>query len=151
EIGKILDPTFDPHASIRRNASALMSDRFKKTFTQGNVFNSLLELKHFVTGLPTRLNRLLDLVTVPGLEMKVRIVDAKAIVDGFQKIANRITAGIILASLILGAALLMHVPTHFEIFGYPGLAMLCFLAAATGGVWLLFTIFFQDEKIKKKP
>jgi len=151
EIGKILDSGFDPHASIRRNASALMSDRFRKTFTQGNVYNSLLELKHFVTGLPARLNRFLELITTPGLEMKVRIVDAKVIVEGFQKIANRITAGIILASLILGAALLMQVPTHFQIFGYPGLAILCFVGAATGGVWLLFSIFFQDEKIKKRP
>ncbi len=151
EIGKILDPAFDPHASIRRNISAMMTRRIRKNFTQGNVFNSLLELKSFVTGLPSRLNRLLDVVTAPDLEMKIRVVDAKVIVEGFQKIANRITAGIILASLILGAALLMRVQTSFQIFGYPGLAILCFIAAAGGGVWLLFTILFQDEKIKKKP
>lgn len=151
EVGKILDPTFDPHASIRRNASALMTQRFRKTFSQGNVFNSLLELKNFVAGLPVRLNRLLDLFTDPDLEVKIRVVDAKVIVEGFQKIANRITAGIILASLILGAALLMQVQTNFRIFGYPGLAILCFLAAAGGGVWLLIGIFLQDQKIKKKP
>lgn len=151
EIGKILDPTFDPYASIRRNASALLVHRFRKTFTRANVFNSLLELKHFVAGLPSRLNRLLEAVTSPDLELKVRVVDAKVIVEGFQKIANRITAGIILASLILGASLLMQVQTSFRIFGYPGLAILCFLGAAGGGVWLLFSIFFQDEKIKKKP
>jgi ABC-type polysaccharide/polyol phosphate export permease len=101
--------------------------------------------------MPVRLNRLLDTVTSPDLEMKVRVVDAKVVVEGFQKIANRITAGIILASLILGAALLMRVQTSFQIFGYPGLAILCFLAATGGGLWLLFSIFFQDEKIKKKP
>jgi hypothetical protein len=44
----------------------------------------------------------------------------------------------------------MRIQTSFQIFGYPGLAILCFLIAAAGGVWLLFTIFFQDEKIKKK-
>ena len=44
----------------------------------------------------------------------------------------------------------MQVQTSFQIFGYPGLAILCFLAAAGGGVWLLFSIFFQDEKIKKE-
>jgi predicted unusual protein kinase regulating ubiquinone biosynthesis (AarF/ABC1/UbiB family) len=151
EIGKILDPTFDPHTSIRRNVSAMMTQRFRKNFTQGSIFNSVLELKNFVAGLPVRLNRLLDTVTSPDLEMKVRVVDAKVVVEGFQKIANRITAGIILASLILGAALLMRVQTSFQIFGYPGLAILCFLAATGGGLWLLFSIFFQDEKIKKKP
>jgi ubiquinone biosynthesis protein len=72
------------------------------------------------------------------------------LVEGFQKVANRITAGVILASLILGAALLMRIQTSFTIFGYPGLAILCFLGAAGGGMWLLFTIFFQDEKIKKR-
>ena len=71
----------------------MLTQRLRKNFTQGNVFNSLLELKNFVTGLPARLNRLLDAVTSPDLEMKVRVVDAKVIVEGFQKIANRITAG----------------------------------------------------------
>lgn len=151
EIGKILDPTFDPHASIRRNVTSLMSQRFNKQFTHGNAYSSLLEIKNFVTGLPSRLNRLLDTATSPDLEMKVRVVDVKTLVEGFQKIANRITAGIILASLILGAALLMQVQTSFRIFGYPGLAILCFLAAAAGGVWLLINIFLQDQKIKRKP
>ena len=37
----------------------------------------------------------------------------------------------------IGAALLMRVPTSFQIFGYPGLAIICFLAAAGGGLWLV--------------
>jgi hypothetical protein len=52
--------------------------------------------------------------------------------------------------LILGASLLARIQTTFTIFGYPGLAMLRFLGAGAGGVWLLFSIFFRDEKIKKK-
>ncbi len=44
----------------------------------------------------------------------------------------------------------MRIQTSYTIFGYPALAILCFLAAAGGGFWLLFSIFFQDEKIKKK-
>ena len=52
--------------------------------------------------------------------------------EGFQKVANRITVGLILAALIVGAALLMRVETTFRILGYPGLAILCFLAAAGG-------------------
>jgi predicted unusual protein kinase regulating ubiquinone biosynthesis (AarF/ABC1/UbiB family) len=148
-VGKILAPTFDPYAAIRRNATEIMARRMRMNFSQGNVLTTLLELKEFITGLPTRLNRMVDGILNSELEVKVRSMDAKTIVEGFQKVANRITAGIILAALILGAALLMRIQTHFQVFGYPGLAILCFLAAAAGGVWLLFTIFFQDEKIKK--
>lgn len=37
--------------------------------------------------------------------------------------ANRITLGLVLAALIVGAALLMRVETTFRLFGYPGFAM----------------------------
>jgi len=67
-----------------------------------------------------------------------------------KKVANRITTGIVLAALIMGASLLMRIQTSFQIFGYPGLAMFCFLAAAAGGFWLVFSIFVQDRKGQKK-
>jgi ubiquinone biosynthesis protein len=77
-------------------------------------------------------------------------VDAKVVMEGMQKIANRITTGLILAALIIGASLLMRVETSFRLFGYPGLAILCFLFAAAGGFWLVVNIFIQDYKDKKK-
>lgn len=153
EVGKILDPEFDPNASIRRNVSELMSKRMMKDASSGNFFTSLLELKHFVTGLPVRLNQIMDAITNHELEIKVKAVDAKMIMEGFQKIANRITTGIVLAALIMGASNLMQVQTSFKMFGYPGLAILCFLAATAGGFWLVFSVFMQDRKDnhKRKP
>jgi ubiquinone biosynthesis protein len=56
--------------------------------------------------------------------------------------------GLVLASLIIGAALLMRVETSFRIFGYPGLAIICFLAATAGGVMLVVNIIFYDESQK---
>jgi hypothetical protein len=38
------------------------------------------------------------------------------------------------------------VPTRFTIAGYPALAMLLFLAAATGGLWLAWTIIGGDVR-----
>jgi predicted unusual protein kinase regulating ubiquinone biosynthesis (AarF/ABC1/UbiB family) len=150
EIGKIIDPKFDPYAAVRRNVTSLMTQRLRKHASQGTIVNSLLDFKNLFTHLPGRLNRILDSVAASELEVKVKTPDAQMLVEGFQKVANRITAGVILAALIMGAALLMRIQTSFTIFGYPGLAILCFLGAAAGGMWLLFTIFFQDEKIKKR-
>ena len=150
EIGKILDPKFDPNASIRRNVAELMVQHIDKNATQGGFFSSLLEMKDFISGLPIRLNRIMDAVTNQELEVKVKYVDAKIVVEGIQKIANRITAGIILASLIMGASQLMQVQTSFRIFGYPGLGILCFLAAAAGGFWLVMSILLQTHIGMKK-
>jgi len=57
---------------------------------------------------------------------------------------------LIVAALIIGASLLMHVPTQFRLFGYPGLAMLFFLGAAGIGVWLVLSISIQDQRSKRK-
>ena len=150
EVGKILDPAFDPNASIRRNVSELMTRRMKKQATQGSALSALLEMKDFVGGLPSRVNRVMDTFSNGELEVKVRAVDAKVVMEGFQKIANRITAGIVLASLIMGASTLMQIQTSFHLFGYPGLAILCFLTAAAGGFWLVISIFVHDHQGRKK-
>jgi ubiquinone biosynthesis protein len=37
-----------------------------------------------------------------------------------------------------------------DLFGYPGLAIRCFLGAAAGGVYLLFSIFIQDNRSERR-
>lgn len=151
EIGKYLDPSFDPNAAIRRHVSEILHQRLRKDLTPGNIFASILELKDFVGQLPSRVNKVFDAVGKGQLELKLRKDDTLSILDGFQKVANRIAAGLLLAALIVGAALLMQVRTKFELFGYPGLAILCFIFAALGALWLLFDIFFRDSKRPPKP
>jgi predicted unusual protein kinase regulating ubiquinone biosynthesis (AarF/ABC1/UbiB family) len=150
EIGRILDPTFDTNASIRRNVAVLMTRQMRKELTQGSIYSTLLEMKDFTVGLPSRLNRIMDTVANSELEVKVKATDAKMMLDGMHKIANRVTMGIVLAGLIVGASLLAQVTTPFQLLGYPGLAMLCFIAAAAGGFWLVIRILVSDYRSRKK-
>jgi len=151
EVGRILDPTFNPTDCIRRNVTRLLAQRMRKDFTRGSFFSSALEMRSFLASLPSRLNQILDAVGNAELEVKVRSVDAKMVVEGMHKIANRITAGLVLAALIVGASLLMRVPSRFQLFGYPGLGILCFVAAAGGGFWLVVSILVNDYRSRKRP
>ena len=151
QVVETLDERFDPNASIRRHASEMMRQRMLKSLTPANVFMSALEVKDFVEKLPARVNKLLDAAANNELELKVDAIDESLLMEGFQKIANRITLGLVLAALIVGAALMMRVETPFKIFGYPGLAIIFFLVAAGGGTMLVFNILFNDEKSKDKP
>jgi ubiquinone biosynthesis protein len=113
--------------------------------TPSAAFSSLLEAKNFAERLPGRINRILDAVANQEMKVRVELIDEGAVLDGLQKVANRITLGVILAPMIIGAAMLMRVDTSFRIFGYPGLAMLFFLAAACGGAWMAFVILKNDH------
>ena len=150
EVGRTLDPEFDPNAAVRRHVTDLMSRRMKKDATQGSLLSTILEMREFLGGLPLRINKIMDAIADREFELKVKALDADTMLAGLQKIANRITSGLILAALIIGAALLMRVDTDFRILGYPGLAMLCFLGAACGGCFLLVNIFVQDQRDRRR-
>ena len=145
QVGRTIEPSFDPNASIRRNAAQIMQQRLMKSLSPGNLFSGVLELKDLVQRLPARLNKIIDAIANNEMKISVDAIDEKTLVVGFQKVANRITVGLIIAALIVGAAMLMRVETSFRIWGYPGLAILLFLAAAGAGVVLLINILFYDK------
>ena len=95
--------------------------------------------------MPARLNRFFDALANNEFKVSVDAIDEKTLIVGFQKIANRITVGLIIAALIVGAALLTRVDTNFRIWGYPGLAIIFFLYAAGAGIVLLLNILFYDK------
>jgi len=145
QVGRALEPQFDPNASIRRNAARILQQRLLKSLSPGNLFSGILELKDLVQRLPARLNKFIDALANNELKVSVDAIDEHKLMVGFQKVANRITVGLIVAALIVGAALLMRVETTFRIWGYPGLAIIFFIAAATCGVVLLINILFYDK------
>jgi predicted unusual protein kinase regulating ubiquinone biosynthesis (AarF/ABC1/UbiB family) len=149
EIGRVLDPQFDPNAAVRRHAGELLSMRMKREATEGSFLTAAMEFKNFAAGLPRRMNRIMDAVADKDLEIKVRAPDAAGMIEGMQKIANRVTTGLVLAALIVGAALLMRVDTDFRLLGYPGLAIVCFIGAVLGGVFLLVNIYLQDRSYRR--
>lgn len=150
EVGHILDPDFDPNASIRRHVGDIMSRRLWREASPGTVLDSVLEAKEFLQELPARVNKIMDTLAEGRFEVVVDAVDEHALMVMFQKVANRVTTGLVLAALILGAALLMRVETEATILGYPALAMILFLAAALSGFGLLVSIAFTDEPRKKR-
>jgi predicted unusual protein kinase regulating ubiquinone biosynthesis (AarF/ABC1/UbiB family) len=144
-IGRTLDPGFDPNAAVRRRAGELTQKRVRQSVSGASLMGTLLETKDFMERLPGRANKILESIANNELSLKVDAIDEKLLLQGFEKVANRITVGLILAALIVGAAMLMRVETSWKLLGYPGLAILFFLAAAGGGLWLTFQILLADH------
>jgi predicted unusual protein kinase regulating ubiquinone biosynthesis (AarF/ABC1/UbiB family) len=145
-----LDPTFDPNAVIRERANEILEQNIVKSMAPSNLLSGVVDIKEFAEKFPTRVNRILDQIGNNELRLKVDTIDEKVVLEGLQKIANRITLGLVVAALIVGAAMLMRVETSWRIFGYPGLAMILFMLAAAAGMVLAFSIVFYDEKRRKK-
>jgi ubiquinone biosynthesis protein len=150
EVARTLDPAMDVNATIAEDAGELMTRRFAKSASSGGVLATMMEAKDFAERLPSRVNRVLDSLAASELKLKVEMIDEGSVLDGLQKVANRITLGLIIAALIVGAAMMMQIETTFRILGYPGIAMLLFLIAATAGLWLAFSIVAADREARAK-
>lgn len=122
-----------------------------RSASTGGILTTVLEAKQFAERLPGRVNHVLDSLAANDLRLKVEMIDEGAVIDGLQKVANRIALGLVLAALIVAAALIMQVPTTFRLLGYPGLAMILFVMAATGGMLLALPILAHDRVRRRTP
>lgn len=144
-VAHTLAPEFEPNKSIKRNAMSLMNKIMLKELAPQNFFSTILESKELIEKMPHRLNTIMGNLANNELEVKLDAIDEKSLMQGFQKVANRITIGLIVAALLVGSALMMSVQTKFTIFGYPGFAMISFMLAIVGALTLVIGIFFKDE------
>jgi len=145
QVGYMLDPNFNPNEAIRESAAEIMQRRMAASLSPGHVFQNILEMKDFLERMPGRVNRILDSIANNDLEIRVHAIDENKLLSGFQKIANRITMGLLMAALIVGAAMLIRVPTSFKLLGYPGIAIIFFSIAAVGALALMLQILRDDR------
>ena len=72
-------PTFDPNASIRRNAAEIMRERMRKALSPGNLFAGVLEMSRIsCEKLPGAAQPLIDNVAENRLRIEVDAIDESA-------------------------------------------------------------------------
>lgn len=145
QVGILLAPNFQPNRYIREEAARIAQDQMNSAWSPSALFSKLMSLRDTLERVPRAVDRVLETVEeTGGVRLDVQAFDEERLLAGLQKIANRITAGLVLAALILGAALLMQVPSDLQLFGYPAFAIVLFLGAAIGGCVLVWNIFRSD-------
>ncbi|WP_313111843.1 ABC1 kinase family protein [Aequorivita sediminis] len=150
QIVAYLAPKYDVQQTVKDYVKLLMQQRMKENLKPENLMEVFLEMKELTENLPYRLNKFSELLADNRLKIKVDAIDEERFTGAFQKVANRITAGLIIAALIIGAAMLVRVPSSWTIAGYPGFAFILFVIAAIIGLYLLYEILLKDESKKEK-
>jgi len=148
QIIAFLAPKYKLQETIKNYVEHLMKHHMLNELKTGNILRNLLESKELLENLPYRLNKITEALAQNKFEVKMKVFDERRFIIAFQKVANRITIGLIVASLILGAALIMRIPTEWTLWGYPGFAVFLFIFAAMIVFYLIYQILFKDEEQK---
>jgi len=145
KVVTIIDPAFNPQEAMRRHAAEIFRRHGRSRWSAGQLYRTMLDGVDFIERFPERMNKLADLAAHNKLKITVDAIDENRLIAGLQKIANRITTGLILASMILGASVMMRLEVPPLLFGYPLIALVFFVGAAAAAIVLLWRITFRDE------
>ena len=106
------------------------------------MIGALLDAKDFAEQLPGRAGRLMDSLASGEFRVQVHAFDEAQMLRGIQKVANRVTMGLVIAALVLGASIMSR--------SYPGVALGCFIGAGLCAVALILSILVADRGVNAR-
>ena len=145
-----LDPELDVKRVVEQHLEQVMRQRLKKSFSPANLASEAMELQSLVRGAPRRMSDILTLLAENRVQVKVTGLEESRLMENMQKIANRISTGIIIAALILASAMLMRHDGGARLFGYPAIALVFFLVAALLGLGIVASALLRDRRAKPR-
>ena len=144
-ICRQLDPEMDPVATMREMAVSLLGEQISRDLNAPRLLAVGLELRSLLSEVPANLRRVLGRASSNELRLGVQIDKTEEMQAAIQKVASRITLGLITAALIVGSALLLNVEAGMQLWGYPVFAMVGFILAAGLGLYLVGKIILVDK------
>jgi ubiquinone biosynthesis protein len=129
---------------IESHAVAAMRHRMAEKARPAKVMRSALDAAAFAEQLPNRLNKGLESLAKGRVNLRLEGLDEGSVIRGAQKLANRVTAGVMIAAFVISAALFSSAPHASTLWGYPILTIVFLGLAALTAVWVAVGMLRRD-------
>jgi ubiquinone biosynthesis protein len=140
-VTRSLDPAFEPSVAIRDNMAEIVAERMRSRLKPSVMFRALSEGADLLGTLPRRIDSITRRLADNELSTKLEIPQLNVLVEGLQKVANRVFTGLVLAALIVASAMLLP---ERRVLGTAG-----FIIAAALGLYMVGAILWNDRHVTK--
>ena len=147
-VSNALDPDLDPRQIIKSHLESVLRSRMVKALSPANLATEFMEVQELLRESPKRVSEFLQTLAANKLRVHITGLEESRLMENLQKIANRISTGVIVAALIIGGAMMTRVPSSFMLMGYPAVAFVLFLIGAGLGITLVAQSMLSDRKAK---
>ncbi|AHY57325.1 AarF/UbiB family protein [Stenotrophomonas rhizophila] len=149
-VCRLLSPDLDTRRIVEKQLQHVMRARLKKSLSAANLASEAMEIQQLLREGPRKMSDILALLAENRLQMKVTGLEESRLMENLQKIANRVSAGIVTAALILAAAMMMKVDTGWHLFGYPAIAFTLMLIGVALGLGIILSALIFDRRARSK-
>ncbi|HCV97263.1 MAG TPA: ABC transporter substrate-binding protein [Stenotrophomonas sp.] len=149
-VCRLLSPDLDTRRIVEKQLQHVMRARLKKSLSAANLASEAMEMQQLLREGPRKMSDILALLAENRLQMKVTGLEESRLMENLQKIANRVSAGIVTAALILAAAMMMKVETGWHLFGYPAIAFMLMFIGVFLGLGIVLSALIFDRRARSK-
>jgi ubiquinone biosynthesis protein len=146
EAGKQLDPDFNLEACSRPALDIVLRERRDPRRLWRAMRRSILSGLGRVQDLPAELQRILRMIEAGQMTLNFQHRGLEKLDDSVNDASNKLTVGIIIASLIIGSSLIVTTRVEPLLFGYPALGIVGYLLSAILGVWVVIDILRRSRR-----
>jgi ubiquinone biosynthesis protein len=148
-VARLLEPDIDVRAVVRERMQKLLPSQLLKMLSPQAAAGHAYELAELMRDMPRQARAVMALLAENRFSVRVSGLEESRLLENLQKIANRISAGVVTAALIIGAALVLRIEAGPTLFGYPALALLLFLGAVVLGAVLVVSALRNDRQASR--
>ncbi len=145
-LGSQLDPEFHMVDHLGPFVRKVITDRYSPEGLQKRAKQHLKDLYSLVTGLPRDVARLLKEARRGRFKIELDLKRLDHFGHQLDRSTNRLTMGILTASLVIGSSIVMTVRGGPTIFGLPLFGLVGFLLAFVNSIWIIFSIWRSEKE-----
>jgi ubiquinone biosynthesis protein len=140
-LGSLLDPDFHIVDHLEPFVADVIKARYTPEAIGKRLRRNLSEVHEIITGLPRDIARLFRQARRGSLRIDLDLKRLDHFGHQLDMASNRLTMGVLTASLVVGSSIVMTIEGGPELFGLPLFGLLGFLVAFLNSIWIIFSIW----------
>jgi len=137
-VTRALDPSYNPIETIREFGAQIAAERTRRELNPRRLFQLATEAGNFMTALPHRLDVITQRLASNEFQTRIDVPQLPLLLQGLQKVANRVFSGVVLAGLLIASAMLLPYQRALGTVG--------FILAGAIGLWMVLSILWTDRR-----
>lgn len=137
-VTRALDPSYDPMETVRSYMQEVARDRVKTQLNSRQLFRVLSQSSDLLSALPHRLDLITSRLANNEFQARLDVPQVAHLLEGTQKVANRVFTGLVLAGLLVSSGMLLE---YHRTLGTTG-----FLIAGGLALYMVISILWNDRK-----
>ncbi len=142
DVSRALDPSFRPLDTVRDYLAEIATMRAQHQMNPRQLYKLINQSWEFASALPHRLDVITKRLADNDIQARLDLPQVSVLLEGLQKVANRVFSGLVLASIIIASAMLLKERRQLGSWG--------FIIAAGIALYMVISILWNDRHTAKR-